>query len=64
MGVLATAVTSETILTQAGALLTWVLEQATAIISWMIGNPYAILLLVMFIAGFAVSMLARIIYSL
>lgn len=58
------ATTSEDILNQATALLQWVLTQATAIISWMIGNPYTIILLVMFIAGFGVSMLARIIYSL
>lgn len=62
--ILATAGTSETILTTAGNLLAWVLEQGTAIITWALGNPYMIILLVMFVAGFAVSMLARIIYSL
>ena len=65
-GILASAstVTSESILTTAGDLLSWVLTQATAIISWCLGNPYMIILMVMFIAGFAVSMLARIVYSL
>lgn len=56
--------TSAAILTTAGDLLGWALEQGTAVISWALGNPYMIILMVMFIAGFAVSMLARIIYSL
>ena len=56
--------TSASILSTAGDLLAWVLEQGTAVITWALGNPYMIILLVMFIAGFAVSMLARIIYSL
>lgn len=55
---------SAQILEQAGALLTWCLTQFTAIIAWMIGNPYGILLLVMFIVGFAVALLARVLYSL
>lgn len=66
-GILASAssaTTSAAILEQAGSLLTWALTQFTAIITWMTGNPYAILLLVMFIVGFAVSLLARVIYSL
>lgn len=66
MGIVATAsaVTSASILETAGSLITWCLTQFTAIISWATGNPYVIILLVMFIAGFAVSMLARVIYSL
>ena len=58
------APTSATILDQATALLTWALSCFTSIISWMIGNPYAIILVVMFIVGFAVSLLARVLYSL
>lgn len=58
------ATTSAQILEQAGALLTWALTQFTAIITWMTGNPYGILLLVMFIVGFAVALLARVLYSL
>lgn len=58
------ATTSASILETAGSLITWCLTQFTAIISWATGNPYVIILLVMFIAGFAVSMLARVIYSL
>lgn len=57
-------VTSSTILETAGNLITWCLTQFTAIVNWAIGNPYVIILLVMFIVGFAVSMLARVIYSL
>lgn len=59
-----TGVTSASILKTGGELLSWVLTQGTAIITWAIGNPYVVILLVMFIAGFAVSMIARIIYSL
>lgn len=60
----ATDVTSASILSTAGDLITWALSQMTAIINWCMGNPYVIILMVMFIAGFAVSMLARVIYSL
>lgn len=56
--------TSSTVLKAASDLLSWVLDQGTAIITWALGNPYAVILLVMFIAGFAVAMLARILYSL
>lgn len=59
-GVLLTA----SILSTAGDLMTWVLAQGSAILDWAVKNPYVIILLVMFIAGFAVSMIARIIYSL
>lgn len=61
---LSAAPTSSSILETAGSLLTWVLTQATAIVNWGLGNPYVIILMVMFIAGFAVAMMARIIYSL
>lgn len=67
VGVLAsstTAATSASILEEAGSLITWCITQFTAIISWATGNPYVLILLCMFIAGFAVSMLARVIYSL
>lgn len=56
--------TSATILSEATSLLTWALTSATSIINWCIGNPYMIILMVMFIVGFAVSMLSRIVYSL
>lgn len=55
---------SAAILETAGDLITWAITQFTAIITWAIGNPYMIILLCMFIAGFAVSLLARVIYSL
>lgn len=61
---LSAAPTSANILETTGDLISWVLTQATAIINWCMGNPYVIILMVMFIAGFAVSMLARIVYSL
>lgn len=64
MPVVASATTSANILSTAGDLITWCITQFTAIISWAIGNPYVVILLCMFIAGFAVSMLARVIYSL
>lgn len=54
---------SATILTQATAVITWALEQWTAFIGWMIGNPYAILLLTMFIIGFAVALMVRVLHS-
>lgn len=62
--ILASATTSAQILEQAGALITWAITQFTAIITWATGNPYVLILLCMFIAGFAVSLLARVIYSL
>ena len=60
----ASGVTSASILETAGSLVTWCITQFTAIIGWALGNPYMIILMVMFIAGFAVSMLSRVIYSL
>lgn len=56
--------TSSGILEESTTLLTWALTSMTSIINWAINNPYVIILLVMFIVGFAVSMLARVIYSL
>ena len=52
-----------TILTGATGLLTWLLTSATSIVQWIIGNPLALTLTVMFIVGFAIAALTRILRS-
>ena len=52
-----------TILTGATDLLTWLLKSATAIVTWIIGNPLALTLTVMFVVGFAIAALTRILRS-
>lgn len=56
--------TMSTITAGATELLTWVLTAATSIVTWVVGNPLALLLACMFITGFAVSMLMRILHSI
>lgn len=56
--------TLSTITGAATDLLTWVLSSSTSIVTWIVGNPLALLLACMFITGFAVSMLMRILHSI
>lgn len=61
MSYLATAApTMGDITTGATSLLTWALSSFTSIVSWMIENPLALTFTVMFIVGFAVALLVRV----
>ena len=51
------------ITTVATSLLSWLLTSATSIVTWIIGNPLALTLTVMFIVGFAIAALTRILRS-
>lgn len=44
-------------------LLTWTLSSITSIVNWILGNPLAFVYLGMFIAGFALAFLFRILRS-
>lgn len=57
-------VTSASILETGTSLLTWALSSMTSIMTWALENPYMILVMLMFIVGFVVSLLVRVIYSL
>lgn len=49
-----------TILEGATSLLTWSLTSFSSIVTWIIGNPLALTFTVMFIVGFAVALLVRV----
>lgn len=48
----------------ATALLTWALSSFTSIVQWVLGNPLALTIAVMFVVGFAVSLLIRVLHSI
>ena len=45
-------------------LLTWTLSSMTSIVTWCLGNPLAFCYLGMFITGFAVAFMARVLRSM
>ena len=53
-----------TVTTAATSLLTWALTAFTAIVTWVLGNPLATTVAVMFVVGFSVSLLVRILHSM
>lgn len=48
----------------ATSLLTWALSSFTSIVQWVLGNPLALTIAVMFVVGFAVSLLIRVLHSI
>lgn len=45
-------------------LLTWTLGSMTSIVNWCLGNPLAFCYLGMFITGFAVAFMSRVLRSM
>lgn len=54
----------DTITGAGGDMLEFAITQGTQVVNWILGNPYTLAMLGMFIGGFAVSMIARIVYAL
>lgn len=48
----------------ATSLLTWALSSFSSIVTWVLGNPLAATITVMFVVGFAVSLLVRVLHSM
>lgn len=51
------------ITTGATSLLTWAITSFTSIVSWMLSNPLALTFIAMFVIGFAVALLVRVLRS-
>lgn len=47
----------------ATSLLTWAITSFTSIVTWMLGNPLALTFIAMFVIGFAVALLVRVLRS-
>lgn len=45
-------------------LLTWTLSSMTSVVTWCLGNPLAFCYLGMFISGFVVAYMARVLRSM
>lgn len=54
---------SSSVLTGVTAVLTWSLTAMTSISSWLIGNPLGAIYIGMFIIGFAVALMFRVLHS-
>ena len=54
---------SQTILTGVTTVLTWCLTAMTSIASWLINNPLGAIYIGMFIIGFAVALMFRVLHS-
>lgn len=52
-----------TITDGATSLLTWAISSFTSIVTWMLGNPLALTFIAMFVVGFAVALLVRVLRS-
>ena len=48
----------------ATSLLTWALSSFSSIVTWVLANPLALTIAVMFVVGFAVSLLIRVLHSI
>lgn len=55
--------TLSTITDGATTLLTWAITSFTSIVTWMLGNPLALTFIAMFVVGFAVALLVRVLRS-
>ena len=55
--------TLSTITEGATSLLTWAITSFTSIVTWMLGNPLALTFIAMFVVGFAVALLVRVLRS-
>lgn len=58
------ATTIDSVTGGATALLTWALSSFTSIVTWVLANPLALTIAVMFVVGFAVSLLIRVLHSI
>lgn len=58
------ATTIDGVTSGATALLTWALSSFTSIVTWVLANPLALTIAVMFVVGFAVSLLIRVLHSI
>lgn len=56
-------VSIDTITGGATSLLTWAITSFTSIVGWMLGNPLALTFIAMFVVGFAVALLVRVLRS-
>lgn len=54
---------SDTILKGVTTVLTWTLTSMTSIATWLIGNPLGAIYIGMFIIGFAVALMFRVLHS-
>lgn len=57
------APTVSTVTDGATSLLTWAISSFTSIVTWMLGNPLALTFIAMFVVGFAVALLVRVLRS-
>lgn len=66
MSLLASSTTASIDAVTSGAsdLLTWALSSFSSIVTWVLGNPLALTIAVMFVVGFAVSLLVRVLHSI
>lgn len=53
----------ETVLSNVTDLLTWTLTSATSITTWLIGNDLGAIYIGMFIIGFAIAVLFRVLHT-
>lgn len=54
---------SSSVLTGVTSVLTWALTAMTSISTWLIGNPLGAIYIGMFIIGFAVALMFRVLHS-
>ena len=54
---------SSSVLTGVSSVLTWALTAMTSISTWLIGNPLGAIYIGMFIIGFAVALMFRVLHS-
>lgn len=54
---------SGSVLTGVTSVLTWALTAMTSISTWLIGNPLGAIYIGMFIIGFAVALMFRVLHS-
>lgn len=59
----ASAPTLSTITDGATSLLNWAITSFTSIVTWMLGNPLPLTFIGMFVVGFAVALLVRVLRS-
>lgn len=58
-----TSGSSDSILKGVTTVLTWTLTSMTSIAEWLIGNPLGAIYIGMFIIGFAVALMFRVLHS-
>ena len=63
LATVAMAFPSFSVLTGVTSVLTWALTAMTSISTWLIGNPLGAIYIGMFIIGFAVALMFRVLHS-